>query len=134
MKKSTQLVPAFASTLLARIALSVGVSAVAIGITSAVLPQPTLAQSVREQPLGEFTNPQNERDSLSGNIGGSNISIFDLMHRAQQGNVRDVNDFMTEKRQDLDNAAEVFRRTQLEQLGNQQQVSPANSVTTSPRN
>lgn len=142
MKITTKFVPAFTSTLLARITLSIGVSAVAIAITPVVVPQPAAAQTAGSvQPLQDFTNPQNERDSFGGDIGGSGgLNVFNMIHNAQLGGWRDPNDVASEQRNSLDKATAEFRRRQLQQLGNpqiqqsgnQQPTSPANSPTTSP--
>lgn len=142
MKITNPFVPTFASTVLARIALGVGVSTVAIAIASAVSPQPTFAQSAGSAgALGEFTTPQSEQDSLTGGIGGNGgLSVFDLIHRAQLGGLRDPNEVINGQRESIDKATAEYRRIQLEQLGNPQlrqlgeqpQGTPANSPATSP--
>ncbi len=129
MKISTQLVPAFASTRLARLAFGVGLGAVAIALTSAVLPQSATAQSAADaaSPIQDFISPQNERDSFGGSIGGGgNFSVFDLMHNAQGGGTIDANQFSQEKNQEIDRAAEEYRRLQLQRL-NQQPGAPVNA-------
>jgi hypothetical protein len=130
MKINTQLVPAFASKLLAHLALGVGFGAAAIAILSAVLPQSALAQSQGSaQQLGDFRT--NEPNAFGGsNIGGSGMSLLDLMRNAQGGGPVDPSKFNP----DIDTAVEEFRRSQgspqLQQL-NQPPVSPANSDTQS---
>lgn len=115
MKISIPLVPAFTSTLLGRFVLGIGISGVTLGITAIMLPQSTAAQTARDvEPLGEFTTPQSEQDSFGGSRSG--FSVFDLIHRSQQGGVLDFNQFSNDKRQELDNAAEAYRRLQLQQL------------------
>lgn len=125
MKKSTQLVPAFASTLLSRMAVGVGVLAAGIGITSAVLPQPASAQNYdRVEPLEGLT-PQNEYG-----VGESRgFDPLDLMHRAQTGGFPDFREFSDMKRRELGTAADAFREEQRRRLqqSNPQQVSPENS-------
>lgn len=140
MKISNPFVLMSTSTRLAQIALGFGVSTVAIAF--AVAPQPTFAQTPGSaQALGEFTTPQNEQDSFSGGIGGNGgLSVFDLIHRAQLGGLRDPNEVISEQRESIDKATAEYRRRQLEelgnpqlqQLGNQPQATPANSSTTSP--
>lgn len=132
MKISTQLVPAFASTLLTRIAVGVGVSAVAIAITSVIGPQPTLAQSAQSvQPLQDFTTQQNEQDALSGTSGSGDFSVLDLIHRAQMGSIRDMDEFSAEQNQNITDAAAKFRLEQQQRLGIQQEI-PVNQVPNSP--
>jgi hypothetical protein len=133
MNISTKSVSTFASTLLARLVLGFGVCGVAIGITSTLLSQPASAlPPASEQPLGDFTNPSSERDSFSGNIGGSDISIFDLIHRAQTGGLQDSGAFSQDKRREIDSAVDDFRRQQLERLGKPAPVAPATTDTTVP--
>ena len=128
MKISTKLVPTFTSKLLARIALGVGGSAVAIAITSAIMPQPTYAQAEGTvNPLQDFTKPQNERDPMA--IGGSNdFNFYNLIHRAQMG----TGD-LTDPRKSIDDAAARFQRERQrllesqQQSGNQQMAQPQNS-------
>jgi hypothetical protein len=126
MNKSTQLIPAFASTLLARITLGIGFGAVALGITSVVVPQSALAQTGTVQPLDDFTTQQNERDPFTGDIGGGGFNVFNLMHQAQTRGTLDRDEFVSEQKQKLDRATEDFRRLQLQQIQrlNQQQTSP----------
>lgn len=127
MKISTKLVPTFSSRLLARIALGVGGSAVAIAITSAIVPQPTYAQAEGTvNPLQDFTKPQNERDPMA--IGGSNdFNFYSLIHRAQQG----TGD-LTDPSQSINDAAARFRQEQQRLLGNQEQ--PENPQMAQPQN
>ncbi len=136
MKISTNLVPTFSSRLLARIALGVGGSAVAIAITSAVVPQPTYAQAEGTvNPLQDFTKPQNERDPMA--IGGSNdFNFYNLIHRAQMG----TGDF-TDPGKTIDDATARFQRERQQRLesqqqsGNQQMAQPQNSQPlTNPQN
>jgi hypothetical protein len=129
MKKITQLVPAFASARLERLALGIGVSAVAIALTSVVLPQPASAQSAGTvQPLQDFTTQQNERDTFTGQIGDNGFNVFNLIHQAQTRGSLDMGEFLSGQTQSLDKATAEFRRQQLLRL-NQQQASPANTET-----
>lgn len=135
MKISTQSVPKFAPSLLARITLSVGVCGAAIAIASSVLPQSALAQAEGTvNPLQDFAPAQNERDSLGGSIGDSGFSVFDLIHRAQTGGSITFDEFSTKNGQEIQSAADAYRREQLKRL-NQQQSNPqqapsADTVTT----
>ncbi|NEP62827.1 MAG: hypothetical protein F6K31_38920 [Symploca sp. SIO2G7] len=118
MNNSTQLSSVLLSKLLTRFTLSIGISTVAIGITSAVLPQPTWAQQAGGvDALGDIS-PQNEVDSLSG-IGG-NVNPFDLIHNAQQAGSISPYEYRRGLSDSINNAVDDFRRQQLEQLNNQQ--------------
>jgi hypothetical protein len=131
MKISNQLVPAFASTLLARIALGVGVSTVAIA--SIILPQAASAQSAPGIPGSVQTLPdssrQNERDTFGGNLGNGDFNVFSLIHQAQLGSIRDLNEYSQEQNQNINNAAEEFKRRQRQLISNPQQQLPENPAT-----
>lgn len=129
MKMSNSLVSEFTSTLLSRLNLGVGVCTfLAVGVTSAVLPIAASAQSLENsQPLGNVTTQQNERSTMYGG-NGEDFNVFNLIHRAQMGTPRDINEVSAEQRQSITNAAEKFRLEQLRRLGNQQQNE--NQVTT----
>lgn len=131
MKISTQLFPLFTSTPLARLPLSIGVCAVAIAITSAVLPQPASAQSAASlQSPSNVTSQQNEQDAI-GQSG--NFNVFDLIHRAQLGTGE-----LTDPSQSITDAATKFRLEQQRQLGisqpsdSEQLVKPESQGTNSP--
>ena len=126
MKISTKLVPTFSSRLLARIALGVGGSAVAIAMTSIVVPQPSLAEPAGSlNPLQDL-NRQNERDPMA--IGGSNdLNFYNLIHRAQMG----TGDF-TDPSKSIDDAAARFQQERQRLLENQQQ--PGNPQMAQPQN
>jgi len=133
MKISTQLVPAFASTRLARIALGVGVSTVAIAIASIILPQAASAQTAPGLPGSVQTLPdssrQNERDTFGGNLGNGDFNVFSLIHQAQLGSIRDLNEYSKEQNQNINNAAEEFKRRQRQLISNPQQQLPDNPAT-----
>lgn len=131
MKKSNPFGLQFTSTVLTRIALGVGISTVAIA--SALLPQVTLAQSAQDlQNPGNFTSPNNERNSFDGSIGGSGFSLFNVIHNVQLGGWRDPNEVANEQRESINKATEEFRRIQLEQLRNSQSQEQASPVNLSP--
>jgi len=136
MKISTQSVPKFASSLLARVALGVGMCGAAIAIASSVMPQPAWAQPEGQvNPLQDFSPAQNERDSVGGSLGDSGFSVFDLIHRAQTGGSITYDDFSAKNRQEIESAAEAFRREQLNrlrqgQLNQQQESSVGTEATT----
>ncbi|NET59159.1 MAG: hypothetical protein F6K47_24365 [Symploca sp. SIO2E6] len=119
----------FPSKLLTRLTLSIGISTVAIGITSAVFTPPSWAQQAGgADALGDI-GPQNEVDSLLG-TGGDNLNPFDLIHNAQQAGSISPYEYRRGLPENINNAIDDFRRQQLEQWnnqqseGNQQPVSP----------
>ncbi|HEY9614340.1 hypothetical protein [Allocoleopsis sp.] len=131
MKISDQLVSAFASTQLARMAFGVGISTLAIAIASTILPQTASAQTApgvtpgSVQPFPDSSR-QNERDTFGGNLGGGDLSIFNLIHRAQLGNGSFDEQ---EQTRTLNNAAEEFKRKQRALIGNPQPQLPENPST-----
>ncbi len=129
MKMSNSLVSEFTSTLLTVLNLGVGVCTfLVVGITSAVLPIAASAQSTgNSQPLGNVTTQQNERSTMYGG-NGEDFNVFNLIHRAQMGTPRDINEVSAEQSQAITNAAEKYRLEQLRRLGTQQQNE--NQVTT----
>lgn len=126
MKTSNPLIPQFASTLLTRLKISVGVSLVAMGITSTVLPQSASAlppeSNQSNQPLQDFLSPQNERDTFSSGPGDGSFSVFNLIHQAQLGNLRDMGEFSQEQSKNISDAAARFRLEQQQRLGTQQGI------------
>ena len=96
-----------------------------IGVAYLVLPQPSWADAASEaNPLKDFgsqsTNDPFAVDTEQDSFGG----VYDLIHRAQQGNIRSADDFSTEQSQSLDEAAAGFRAKQRQLIQDQQQVSP----------
>lgn len=135
MQISTQSVTKFAPALLARVALSVGVCGAAIAISSSVLPQSAWAQAAGDvNPLQDFSPAQNERDSLGGNLGNGGFSVFDLIHRSQTGGSITYDEFSSKNAQEIESAADAYRREQLkllnQQQSNPQQAPSADTVTT----
>lgn len=126
MKTSNQLIPPFASTLLTRLKISVGISVVAIGISSTVLPQSASALppegNQSNQPIQDFLSPQNERDTFSSGPGDGSFSVFNLIHQAQLGNLRDMGDYSQEQSKNISDAAARFRLEQQQRLGIQQGI------------
>ena len=93
---------------------SVGVL-VGMGVAFCLLPKPSLAQTTDANPLADFQNQEN-RDLFSNKDSGDSFSVFDLIHRAQLGTIRDANEYSSEQRQNLNDAAADFRRQQLQRL------------------
>lgn len=103
---------------------------IGIGITlvgAIASASPSLAQS--QSPLEDFQSPQNERDSFYGGTGGSGFSVFNLLHNAQLGQTRDLGEFSTQQQTNINNAADEFRRLQLQRLGNPQLPVVSDPVT-----
>lgn len=98
-----------------------------------VLPQPILAQSLDLDPSQDLQRQDNS-DPLNGSGTGQGFSVFDMIHRANLGNGRTLEDFSVEQRENLDSAAAEFRARQRERLQIQQNqtdpANPANTVTT----
>jgi hypothetical protein len=92
-------------SLMMRVALS------AIAFSTLLLPQSTLAQANglnNSQPLQNFQTNDNP-DPFSGSSG---TGMFDLIHRSRLGNGRSIEEFSTEQRQNLNDAAAEFRNKQ----------------------
>ncbi len=104
-----------------------------ISLVSLLLPQPGWTQvepTTDVNPLQDL-NPDNNRDPFSrANDGEAMNGIFDLMHRAQMGNIRSLSEYSTEQDQSLNDAAAKFRQRQLEMMKNQNQASPVNPAKT----
>jgi len=100
-----------------------------MGLASLLMPQPSWAQTIDVNPLQDFDPKQNNNDPFSsrGNEMDS-FGVFDLMHRAQMGQLRNAEDFSTEQNQNLDAAAAAFRESQRKRLGGQQQAVPTNPI------
>ncbi|MDQ2100382.1 MAG: hypothetical protein QQW96_22375 [Tychonema bourrellyi B0820] len=91
--------------LMIRVALS------AIASSTLFLPQATFAQASslnNSQPLQDFQTNDNP-DPFSGSSG---TGVFDLIHRSRLGNGRSIEEFSTEQRQNLNDAATEFRNKQ----------------------
>jgi hypothetical protein len=91
--------------LMIRVALST------IASSTLFLPQATFAQASslnNSQPLQDFQTNDNP-DPFSGSSG---TGVFDLIHRSRLGNGRSVEEFSTEQRQNLNDAAAEFRNKQ----------------------
>lgn len=108
--------------------------AIATGMSLVFLmtPQKGLAQYATDvNPLQDLNSDQN-RDPFSRANQGEGVSgIMDLMHRAQQGNIPNMNEFSAEQNQSINDAAAKFRQQQLQMMrgGNNNQsnnqVNPA---------
>ena len=104
--------------------LMVGIAASAIASCALFSPQASFAQASglnNAQPLQDFQT-QDNTDPFSGRSSGS--GIFDLIHRSQLGGGRSMEEFTTEQRQNLNDAAAEFRNKQRLLLENQAVPTP----------
>ncbi|MEG4498637.1 hypothetical protein QUB05_15930 [Microcoleus sp. F10-C6] len=89
-----------------------GIAASAIASCALFSPQASFAQASglnNAQPLQDFQT-QDNTDPFSGRSSGS--GIFDLIHRSRLGNGRSMEEFNTEQRQNLNDAAAEYRNKQ----------------------
>ncbi len=112
------------------------IAASAIASCALFTPQATFAQASglnnSPQPLQDFQT-QDNTDPFSGRSSGS--GIFDLIHRSRLGNGRSMEEFNTEQRQNLNDAAAEFRNKQRQILEKQAAPAPgaiAPTETTAP--
>jgi hypothetical protein len=92
--------------------LMIGIAASAIASCALFSPQASFAQASglnNAQPLQDFQT-QDNTDPFSGRSSGS--GIFDLIHRSRLGGGRSMEEFTTEQRQNLNDAAAEFRNKQ----------------------
>jgi hypothetical protein len=104
--------------------LMMGIAASAIASCALFSPQASFAQASglnNAQPLQDFQT-QDNTDPFSGRSSGS--GIFDLIHRSRLGGGRSMEEFTTEQRQNLNDAAAEFRNKQRLLLENQAVPSP----------
>jgi hypothetical protein len=105
--------------------LMVGIAASAIASCALLSPQASFAQASglnNAQPLQDFQT-QDNTDPFSGRSSGS--GIFDLIHRSKLGGGRSMEEFTTEQRQNLNDAAAEFRNKQRLMLQKQDQAVPS---------
>ena len=101
-----------------------GIAASAIASCALFSPQASFAQASglnNAQPLQDFQT-QDNTDPFSGRSSGS--GIFDLIHRSRLGGGRSMEEFTTEQRQNLNDAAAEFRNKQRLLLENQAVPTP----------
>lgn len=99
-----------------------------ISLFSLLLPQSIWAQTATEvNPLQDFDPQLQNQDPFSSDSDPVG-SIFDLMHRAQQGNIRSANEYSAEQDKVINDAAAQFRSMQLQRIQKQQQGNQNNSV------
>jgi hypothetical protein len=101
--------------------LMIQIAASAIATCALFSPQASFAQASglnnnNAQPLQDFQT-QDNTDPFSGRSSGS--GIFDLIHRSRLGGGRSMEEFNTEQRQNLNDAAAEFRNKQRQLLEKQ---------------
>lgn len=105
-----------------------------IGVASLLLPQSAWAQSSTDvNPLQDFQGDEQNNDPFSSRNEDSMNSVFDLIHRAQQGVNRDAKEFNAEKTQSLDAAAAEFRKQQQQRIQSPNQVQPVSNPISAPQ-
>ena len=108
--------------------LMMGIAASAIASCALFSPQASFAQASglnNAQPLQDFQTQDNS-DPFSGRSSGS--GIFDLIHRSRLGGGRTMEEFNTEQRQNLNDAAAEFRNKQRLILQQQDQTVPSPAI------
>jgi hypothetical protein len=108
--------------------LMMGIAASAIASCALFSPQASFAQASglnNAQPLQDFQT-QDNTDPFSGRSSGS--GIFDLIHRSRLGGGRTMEEFNTEQRQNLNDAAAEFRNKQRLILQQQDQTVPSPAI------
>jgi hypothetical protein len=108
--------------------LMMGIAASAIASCALLSPQASFAQASglnNAQPLQDFQT-QDNTDPFSGRSSGS--GIFDLIHRSRLGGGRSMEEFTTEQRQNLNDAAAEFRNKQRLLLQKQDQTVPSPAI------
>lgn len=102
--------------------LFAGTAAIALAF-----PQGSLAQLTEADQLQNFQMQDNRNPFSSRTDGGQSFSVFDMIHRANLGNSRSLNEFTQDQQQNLDDAAAQFRAKQRERLQQApEQAVPAN--------
>ncbi len=105
-------------------------------VFSLLVPQLAKAQSTQinpstqVNPLQDF-QPQ-QGDPFSSRNDNPTGSLFDLIHRAQLGNSRSVEEFNTDKNQSLNDAAAEFRKKQQQRIQTPSQAGTVENTTTTP--
>jgi hypothetical protein len=108
--------------------LMMGIAASAIASCALFSPQASFAQASglnNAQPLQDFQT-QDNTDPFSGQSSGS--AIFDLIHRSQLGGGRSMEEFNSQQRQNLNDAAAEFRNKQRLMLQKPDQAVPSPAI------
>ena len=98
-----------------------------VGIIS-FLPQPAWTQSVNSPNPNNPSYQPNEYGSGSMGANGAGFDPFQLIHRANLSNSRNMEEFNQDSQTNIQNAAENFKRQQQEMLLNQQSESSTDTT------
>lgn len=105
----------------------------AIAMTALMLPESAAAEETNR--ASDLLEPQiqlqkNPFESTSGD--GQQMDVLDLIHRAQFGTTRSMQEFRLQQQQSINDAAADFRFRQLEMLQNSQPESAEKEFTPNP--
>ncbi len=114
--------------------LTLALNSVAIAVLTGVAIVPALSPSVLAQStppnaIQDLQTQDGPRDPFS-NRGNPQGGLYDLIHQAQMGNLRNIQDFSAEQGEVLDEETARFRAAQQERLKQQQGAS---STPTTPQ-
>jgi len=84
-----------------------------VGITLPVYP--ILAQSTPTNAIQDLQNQDTSRDPFSSR-GNPTGGLYDLIHQAQMGSIRNLEDFRSDQQESLDEETIRFRAAQTERL------------------
>ena len=98
------------------------IASLSLGAMISAFVKPAIAQQTNPQDPSPYQ--ENEYDSMGGSTFGNSFNPLDLIHRANLSTGRNTEEFSEESQQNLNNAADQFKRQQQERLN--QQSSPAN--------
>ncbi len=87
------------------------------------------SQPVQAQTSADLQTPVGSSDRDANNNGdlGSINSMFDLLHRVQQGGIRDPYQFSHDQQQSINSQASAFRQRQADLLKQQEQTGTSSS-------
>lgn len=97
------------------------------------LVQPSLAQTATSADLQTPVGSSDRSANSNGDLNNIN-TMFDLLHRAQLGSIRDPYEFNRDQQQNINTAASTFRQRQMELLHQQgqSQSQPQGQIGTTP--
>ena len=101
-----------------------------MSLFSLLIPQLAKAQSTDVNPLQDF-QPQ-KGDPFSSRNDNPTGSLFYLIHRAQLGTSRSVEEFNTDENQSLNDAAAEFRKKQQQRTQNPSRAATVENTSTTP--
>lgn len=90
-------------------------STLSTGIMTIFLSLPTLADSYENNTVNPLQDLQTV-DNPDPFTGSGGLNMFDIIHNSRLGNNRDMNEYMNEQRDSLNDAATQFRNKQQQLL------------------